>query len=142
MPTGKGAHPQDQDNVLHPKDEDRNTAPHQKVPGRKMLKTHCTPQGPQDQDAGSLSNSNPAGAHNPDPTSSPAQVCQQGKKRIPETQKTLPHQKNENKDTAPRQDARSPSDPIPIEPSPRSPHLPQPKRASREGGQLSETPDV
>ena len=49
--------------------------------------------------------------------------------------------------TPPRVKTPDPSPtPTPLEPTPRSPHLPQPKRASREGGRPSEeileTPDV
>ena len=89
----------------HPKDNNRNTAPRQDAPGRQMSKTQRTPQRPQDQDASSFSDPNPEGTHSRDPTLPQAQVRQQGKKPIPETGKIHPHHKNENRGTAPSQDA-------------------------------------
>ena len=96
----------------HPKDEDRNTAPRQDAPGRKTSKARRTPQGPQDQEA---------------------QVRQQEKKPIPETGKTHPHQKNENRDAAPRQDTGPPSDPDTAGAHPPEPTS-SPAQARQQGG--------
>ena len=134
--------------TTHPTQRTRTEThpPRQDAPGRKMLKTQRTTQGPQDHDAGSISNPNPAGAHTPDPTSSPDQVRQQGKKPIPETGKTHPTKRMKTW-TPPR--AKTPDPlliPTPLEPTPGRPNLPQPKRTSREEGRPSEkileTPDV
>ena len=68
----------DEQRTPHLKDDNRSTAPRQDVPGRQPFESQHVPRGPQDQDADSLSDPNPAGAHSPEPTSSPAQVRQRG----------------------------------------------------------------
>ena len=66
-----------------PKDGDRITGHRQDVPGTRPFEGQHAPQGPQDQDADSLSNPNSAGALSLEPTSSPAQVRQRGEEPAP-----------------------------------------------------------
>ena len=67
----------------HPKEDNGRTAPRQDVPGRRPFESQHAPRGPQDQDADSLSDPNPAGARSPEPTSSPAQVRTRGEEPAP-----------------------------------------------------------
>ena len=119
--------------TTHPTQRTRTEThpPRPDAPGRKMLKTQRTTQGPQDHDASSISNPSYLIPHTPDPTSSPAQVRQQGKKPIPETGKTHPTKRMRTR--APRQDAGPPSHPDPAEA-----HSPEnkssPAQARQQGG--------
>ena len=129
---GKEHAPETRTTQPHPKDDNRNTAPHQGAPGRQTSKTQYTPQGPQDQDASSLSDPNPDGAHTLNPTSSQAQVRRQGKKPILRPGRYTPTKRTRT-GTLPRVKTPDPAPtPTPLEPIPWSPHLPQPKYASRE----------
>ena len=135
---GKEHAPETRTTHPHPKDEDRNNAPRQGAPGRKTPKAQRTPRGPQDQDAGSISEPNPNQAHALNPTSSPAQARQQEKKPILRPGRRTPIKRTRT-GTAPRAKTTSPPPtPTPQEPTPRSPPLPQPKSASREGDRRSE----
>ena len=79
---GKAGTKDEQSNP-HLKDDNGNTAPRQDVFGRQPFEKQHAPQGPQDQDADSLADPNPAGARSPEPTSSPAQTRPRGEEPRP-----------------------------------------------------------
>ena len=79
----EGSRTKDEQRTPRPKDDNRITAHRQDVPGTRPLEGQHVPQGPQDQDADSLSNLNSAGALSLEPTSSPAQVRQPGEEPAP-----------------------------------------------------------
>ena len=73
----------DEQRTTHPKDDNTKQRLSPGRPRQAIIQKPALPAGPQDQDANSLSDPNPAAAYPPEPASSPAQVRQRGEEPAP-----------------------------------------------------------